>query len=67
MQVQGAEMADSWAGSPGVDVLLSTGHKALSCPEVCWLSTGSVGQILVAPVVTSGGFPDKLSEQCEAN
>lgn len=35
-------------------------------PEVCWSSTDSVGQILVAPVVTSDGYPDKLSEQCEA-
>lgn len=71
-QVQNAELELSWvrreqAESPGIDVQLSTGHKALSYPKVCWLSTDGVGQILVAPVVTSDGYPEKLSEQCEAS
>lgn len=50
-----------WAGSPEVDVLLSTGHEVLSYPKVCCSSTGYLilGDSLVTPVITSDGHPEE--------
>lgn len=60
-----AELGDPWARPRSRCPAVHRPQRPFH-PEVCWSSTDSVGQILVAPVVTSDGYPDKLSEQCEA-
>lgn len=57
-----------WAGSPEIDVLLSTGHEVLSYPKVCCSSTGCLilGDSLVTPVITSDGHPEESGLSCLA-